>query len=287
MPTVTPHHYNNLVLHKYIWFARFESKLAAYTSERLADEKEEIFEYLQYVFVRDLTSKEYCNFLNTTCKYGINTIRAAEGATNKKDPNRAKIKSLYTDALGKVSVNNYEAANEDLEEVFLLCIDSINTIESVEFNPSMPASPLRIKMSDFAYEYQILFDCMVLNADINDRLIASRFGNCIVDSTTTLHEIHQGFTHLTRHINHIVSSSNKEVERFKSHIHRASLDFLKITIESMVCYFDSTVNKDALAWIRLESSKIKDKEVFQIPSAQMHPLYLEYKEIIDIASKML
>lgn len=273
-------------MHKYIWFARFESKLAAYTSERLADEKEEIFEYLQYLFVRDLSSKEYFNFLNTTCKYGINTIRAAEVATNKEDTNRAKIKSLYTGALAKESVNNYESANEDLEEVFLLCIESINAIESVAFNPRMPASPLRINMTDFAYEYQILFDCMALNADINDKLIAVNYSNCIVDSTTTLHEIHQGFTHLTRHINHIVSSSNKEIERFKSHIHRASLDFLKITIESMVCYFDATAKKDALDMVRLESSKIKDKEVFQIPSAQMHPLYLEYKEIIEIASKM-
>ena len=278
--------YNHLVLQNYIYIALFESKYAVYYAERMAASIENILEVLQFVFLRDIQEEEYVKYLHEIVLIGTHV--ALKSATlSKKPTNYSFIKEKLSEA--KISYKNKNHINTipQYENLLKLLTDAISQDESGKNLKLVNDKTTAVNMIYFKKEYDMLFESIETNEKVYsaiDTIENSKFPDdstsCVLSRNTAIHEIHQGFTHLARHVNSGYSDG-KEMERFKSHVRRAALDLLKLSIESMRNYFTKTKQADLCNEMLLEFSTIKNQEVSNVVSTSMPDFKFRYTSLIN------
>jgi len=282
--------YNDFVLKNYAYLALFESKYAVYYNTRIASSLEKILEVLQQIFLRDITDQEYSIYLHEIVKIGTFVIKKSAEFNDKalgEMYNFESIQQLLVSSKDAHEKKNYVAAIPQFEKLLTLISNTISDNEQLKSIKVTNDNASSIKMNDFSKEYEILFQCININQEINE-LIEDIEGkkypdeniSSVISIDTAIHEIHQGFTHLTRHVNQQLSNL-KEVERFKSHIKRASLDLLKLSIESMRNFFIKSKQKTLHNKMLIELSLIKDKEVSEIVSTAIPVFTVRYTKLIE------
>lgn len=279
--------YNQLILKNYIYLSLLESKYAVYYGERIAASIENVLEILQFVFLRDITEEEYSAYLNEIVKVGTYVALKSAEFNNNGINDYALIKKTIDEAKDSENKKNYINSIPKYENILPMLV---NAITQNEFNQNLQLvndeiTPVSIKW--FHKEYEMLFDCIGTNEDVYNAIstveelkLPEETESCVLSRDTAIHEIHQGFTHLTRHTNSAYSN-DKEIERFKSHIRRAALDFLKLSIESIRNYFIKTNNDTSLHKMSLIFSHIKNQEVSNVVSSSMPDFKQRYTTLIN------
>ena len=279
--------YNHLILKNYQFLSLFESKYAIYNGERIASSIEKILEILQDVFLKDITQKKYSDYLYQIVLIGSNVTKKSAEFSGKKISQSELIKKNFIEAQESVDNENYINSIPKFERILSLLRDAITQNEIGTNFKTVDAKSTPINMRAFSKEYSMLFDSISTNEMVYKKIDNAEkvnFPNLEISSVlsrdTAIHEIHQGFTHLTRHINNGYSNE-KELERFKSHIRRASLDLLKLSIESIRNYFLITDNTKSLHQMTLAFSNMKNQEVTNVVSNEIASLKQKYILLID------
>jgi hypothetical protein len=282
--------YNDFVLKNYAYLALFESKYAVYYNTRIASSLEKILEVLQQIFLRDITDQEYSIYLYEIIKIGTHVIKKSAEFNDKaldKMYNFELIQKLLFSSKKAHEDGNYSTSITDFEQLLTLISDTISHNEQSRSIKVTSDKISSINMNDFSKEYDMLFQCIDLNQEINglirnieDRKFPDKNETSIVSRDTAMHEIHQGFTHLTRHVNHQLLNT-KEIERFKSHIKRASLDLLKLSIESMRNFFIDLDKENLSKKMTVQLSLIKSKEVSEVVSTAIPDFKARYTRLIE------
>jgi hypothetical protein len=281
---------NNLILKNYAYLALFESKYAVYYNERIVSSLEKILEVLQYIFLRNITDEEYSTFLYEVVKVGTFVIKKSAKFNHKEFEqmqNFEHIQQLLVSSRDAHKNENFVLGISKFEELLALISDTISDNEqSKNITDALDKTSI-INKNEFSKEYDMLFQCISLNQEVNgliedveDRDFADDKESSVVSRNTAIYEIHQGFTHLTRHI-HQQLSNTIEIDRFKSHIKRASLDLLKLSIESMRNFFIKTNHENLNMKMIVQLSLIKSKEVNQIVSTAIPDFKARYTRLIE------
>lgn len=287
---------NQLILQNYAYLALFESKYTIYHNERIASSIEKILEILQYIFLRDITDKEYSYYLYEIAILGTYVLKKSAEFKNISIidiQNFKLIKSLLDTGKQIQDSEHYCNSIPKFENALQLITNAISQNEEGKNLLIIAREPSTLNIKIFEKEYNILFLCIKTNNNIY-RLIrgseAIKFPNdeisSIVSRDTAIHEIHQGFTHLTRHINQSLSNF-VEIDRFKSHIRRAALDLLKLSIESMRNFFIKTHQISIHNELSIKLSIIKNQEVIEIVSTAMPDFKQRYTTLITNYTKYL
>lgn len=264
----------------------FESKYAVYYAERMAASVENVLEVLQFVFLRDITEEEYTKYLHEVILLGTH-VALKSAAFSKNPTSYSFIKEKLSEAKNSYNSKNYINAISQYENLLKLLTNAISQDENNKNLKVVSDKPTTLTMKSFTKEYEMLFDSFETNEKIYS-LISTRENSkfpdndtsCILSRNTAIHEIHQGFTHLARHVNSGYSD-DKEIERFKSHIRRAALDLLKLSIESIRNYFTKTNQEDLCNEMLIEFSVIKNQEVSNVVSTAMPDFKFRYTELIN------
>lgn len=277
--------YNHLILKNYVYLSLFESKYAIYNGERIASSVEKALEILQYIFMRDITEEEYSSFLRETFLVGSAVAKKSAEFSNQTINDAELIKQTFKDAQENEKNKNYINSIPKYERILVLLTNAITQNEIQKNLQLVDDKTTSVAMQPFQREYDTLFQCITLNDDVYkaiDTIEQTKFpdsDSCVLTRDTAIHEIHQGFTHLTRHVNSAYSNG-QELERFKSHIRRASLDLLKLSLESIRNYFIKVDNIESLHEMSLAFSDIKNKEVSNVVSLGMASFQQKYTYLI-------
>jgi hypothetical protein len=214
-------------------------------------------------------------------------VALKSAALSKKHANYSFIKQKLGEAKKSYKNKNHINTIPQYENLLKLLTDAISQDESGKSLKLVNDKTAAVNMTYFKKEYDMLFESIETNEKVYsaiDTIENSKFQDddtsCVLSRNTAIHEIHQGFTHLARHINSGYSDG-KEVERFKSHIRRAALDLLKLSIESMRNYFTKTQQEELCNMMLLEFSSIKNLEVSNVVSTSMPDFKFRYTSLIN------
>lgn len=266
--------FSNLIVVNYIYFSFFESKLSVYHGYRTSVDIREIYDILQYIFSQPITQQQYRKFILKIVDYAVNTTEELNNMTGQRYSLQA-----INNALNKLDIL-IKRPNNDMkiilisEKVIEACVKIIANLESPSFQIKHTNRFSSIDMRYFTKEYQMLWNSVALYSTVDTTL-----NRQAIAPDTAFHEVHQGFTHLTRHVN-LTLNDNKEILRFKSHIRRAALDFLKLSLESLTLHFVKKDDVANVAFLRVETAKIKNQEVCQVVSALLPDLKQKYTSLI-------
>lgn len=282
-------HNRHLAIKNYAYLALFESKYAVYYNERIAASLENILESLQYIFLREITDKEYSNYLFEIVLIGTYVVKKSAEFTSKKIHEVQDIQlmqNLLSSAKKAHEDASYYNSIPKFENLLGIISNAISDNENQKNIKVVNGKTSSVNMKLFEKEYSMLFDCICLNEEIytlieavEDIKFPEKKTSSVISRDTAIHEIHQGFTHLTRHVNHQLSNT-KEIDRFKSHIKRASLDLLKLSIESIRNFFEETEQKSYYNNISIDLSLIKNQEVSEIVSTAIPDFKVRYTSLI-------
>jgi len=288
--------YNHLALKNYAYLALFESKYAVYYNERIAASVENVLEVFQYIFLRDITEEEYSKYLYEIVQIGTYVLKKSAECQNKKVDEVKDIrliKKFLSSSKRSHTNKDYHISIPQFEHLLVLINDAVSDTEQHKGYMVVAENGVAVSMKSFEKEYDILFHCITENEEIYtliEKVENEKFPDdetsSVLSRDTAIHEIHQGFTHLSRHVNHNLSNM-KEIDRFKSHIRRAALDLLKLSIESMRNFFEKTNQKKLYNQISIELSLIKNQEVSNIVSTSMIDFKQRYTSLIKKYKKHL
>jgi hypothetical protein len=285
-------HYNNKILHNYLYLSIFESKYAVYFNERIASSIEKTLVITQYIFLRDITEDEYAQFLKETVMIGTHVAKKASENSNKRIVNIQLIKELVYGAKNSEDLKEYPNAISRYEKLLELLMYSIASNEN-SYNPNFNTTQsTSIRMGSLEKDYNTFFDCIEVNDNVYtmikkiENITSSSNTSAVISRDSAIHEVHQGFTHLARHVNGSFHN-DKELERFKSHIRRASLDLLKLSIESIFNLYVNLNQKELSQNLSIEFSSIKTNEVTGVVSAMMPNFKQKYTTLINNHIKKL
>ena len=279
--------YNQQALKNYVYLSLFESKYAVYYGERLATSIEKVLTVLQFVFMRDITEEEYSSYLKELVIIGTHVLNKSSKSSGKDIKNISLIRRTISEAQKSEKIANYINSIPKYERLLSIISNEISQHEIDKDFKLITDKSTPINMKIVKDEYRMLFECIELNDKVYEVITASEEQHfpdeeesCVLSRDTAIHEVHQGFTHLSRHTNNGYSH-DKELERFKSHIRRAALDILKLSIESIRNYFIKIDNKKLFNQMSLSFSSIKNHEVSNVVSAAMPDFKQRYTTLIN------
>ena len=281
--------YNHLALKNYAYLALFESKYAVYYNERMAASLENVLEVFQYIFLRNITEEEYSKYLYEIVQMGTYVLKKSAECQNKKIHEVKDIQLIqnFLSSSKKSHINkDYHISIPQFEHLLVLINDAVSDTEQYKSYKVVTENGVAVSMKSFAKEYDMLFHCITKNEEVYtliETVEKEKFPedktSSVLSRDTAIHEIHQGFTHLSRHVNHTLSNM-REIDRFKSHIKRSALDLLKLSIESIRNFFQKTKQQDLYNQISIELSMIKNQEVSEVVSTAMPDFKHRYTSLI-------